>query len=158
MEHPKAIGDRTTLAVMLALQGAGFDVLLPFGENTRYDLVIDDGTRLARVQCKTGRLRNGAVRFKACSSYAHHSNPGTPTRHYVGEIDYFAVHCPETGGVYLISINDIAVRHQGALRVEPARNGQRRRIRSAAAYEIGVVLCRATAGPAASSGAAESCA
>jgi hypothetical protein len=35
MEHPKAIGDRTTLAVMLALQGAGFDVLLPFGENTR---------------------------------------------------------------------------------------------------------------------------
>jgi len=61
MEHPKAIGDRTTLVAMLALESAGYAVLLPFGENTRYDLVIDDGQRLARVQCKTGRLRGGAV-------------------------------------------------------------------------------------------------
>ena len=75
MEHPKAVGDRSTLAVMLALQRAGYIVLLPFGENTRYDLVIDDGTSFARVQCKTGRLRDGAVRFAACSSYAHHPNP-----------------------------------------------------------------------------------
>jgi hypothetical protein len=44
VEHPKAVGDRSTLAVMLALQGAGFAVLLPFGENTRYDFVIDLGT------------------------------------------------------------------------------------------------------------------
>ena len=37
MEHPKDIGDRTTLAVMLALREVGFAVLVPFGENTRYD-------------------------------------------------------------------------------------------------------------------------
>jgi len=53
---------------MLALREAGFAVLVPFGENTRYDLVIDDGERLARVQCKTGRLRSGAIVFKVCSS------------------------------------------------------------------------------------------
>jgi PD-(D/E)XK endonuclease len=60
MEHPKDIGDRSRLAVMLALRAAGFAVLIPFGENTRYDLVIDDGYSLGRVQCKTGRLFNGA--------------------------------------------------------------------------------------------------
>jgi PD-(D/E)XK endonuclease len=38
MEHPKAKGDRTTLAVMLALREAGYAVLVPFGENTRCDL------------------------------------------------------------------------------------------------------------------------
>ena len=75
MEHPKAIGDRSTLAIMLALHEAGYDLLVPFGENTRYDLVIDDGTHLARVQCKTGRLREGAILFNTCSSYAHHPNP-----------------------------------------------------------------------------------
>jgi hypothetical protein len=53
-DHPKAKGDRTTLAVMLGLHEAGFAVSVPFGENTRYDLIIDDGTSLARVQCKTG--------------------------------------------------------------------------------------------------------
>jgi hypothetical protein len=31
------VGDRTTLAVMTALYSAGFIVLVPFGENTRYD-------------------------------------------------------------------------------------------------------------------------
>ena len=90
MEHPKAVGDRTTLAVMLALEEAGYPFLIPFGENTRYDLAIDEGSRLARVQCKTGRLRQGAVRFRACSSYAHHPNPRAPYRDYLGQIDYFA--------------------------------------------------------------------
>ena len=49
MEHPKDIGDRTTLAIMLALRELGFAVLVPFGENTRYDLVIDDGAKMAKV-------------------------------------------------------------------------------------------------------------
>ncbi|MBA2462518.1 MAG: hypothetical protein H0V45_12245 [Actinobacteria bacterium] len=57
---------------MLALRQVGYALLVPFGENTRYDLVIDDGVRLARVQCKTGRLREGAIRFASCSTYAHH--------------------------------------------------------------------------------------
>ena len=53
MEHPKDVGDRTTLAVMLALRCLGYQVSVPFGENSRYDLVVDDGRRLQRVQCKT---------------------------------------------------------------------------------------------------------
>jgi hypothetical protein len=42
MEHPKVVGDRSTLAIMAALRAAGFALYLPFGENTRTDLVIDD--------------------------------------------------------------------------------------------------------------------
>jgi hypothetical protein len=76
-----SIGDRSTLAVMIALGGAGYRFLVPMGENTRYDLVIDDQGRFSRVQCKTGRLRRGAVRFNACSFYGHHPNPQTVRRH-----------------------------------------------------------------------------
>jgi PD-(D/E)XK endonuclease len=136
MEHPKAIGDRTTLAIMLALRQAGYLLLVPFGENSRYDLVIDDGLRLARVQCKTGRLRSGAVLFNTCSSYAHHPNPKLRRRDYSGEIDFFGVYCAETGGVYLVPIEDASLRSRGALRVVPARNRQTRGIRLAASYEI----------------------
>jgi hypothetical protein len=100
LEHPKDIGDRTTLAVMLALRDLGLGVLVPFGENARYDLVIDDGTSLSKVQCKTGRLRNGAVRWSVCSNYAHHRNPRVAQRDYQGEVDFFGVYCSETGGVY----------------------------------------------------------
>ncbi len=76
---------------MLALRDVGYSVSVPFGENTRYDLVIDDGTRLARVECKTGRLRKGAIEFPTASSYYHHPNEKPSQRHYRGQVDFFAV-------------------------------------------------------------------
>ena len=136
MEHPKEIGDRSTLAAMLGLKTAGYALLVPFGENTRYDLVIDDGCTLARVQCKTGRLRNGAITFAVTSTYGHHLNAAAARRTYEGEIDYFAVYCPETAGVYLVPITDVPTRATARLRVVPARNGQERRVRQADQYEI----------------------
>jgi hypothetical protein len=151
VDHPKDIGDRTTLAVMLVLREAGYAVFVPFGENTRYDLVLDDGERLLRIQCKTGRLRAGAVIWPACSSYAHHRSAPYAQRDYLGEIDGFAVYCRETLGVYLVPIEDVQVRRRGSLRVDPAKNGQRTFIREARRYEIGQV--RVTAGPDATSGA-----
>jgi len=135
-KHPKDIGDRSTLAIALALQDRGWATFIPFGENTRSDLLVDNGTRLLRVQCKTGRLRNGSVMFKTCSSYAHHRNPKVPIRTYAGEIDAFAVYCPELGSVYLVPIEDVPVSSAAALRVTPARNCQVRRVRQAASYEI----------------------
>ncbi len=152
MDHPKAIGDRTTLAVMLALQQLGYVLLVPFGENVRYDLVVDDGERLSRVQCKTGRLRGGAVRFKVCSSYAHHPNPRQLRRHYEGQIEYFRVHCPDNGCVYLIPFGDAPLTTQCALRVDPAANNQVARIRLAAKYEIANFGAEPSSGPRASSG------
>jgi PD-(D/E)XK nuclease superfamily protein len=139
MDHPKDVGDRTTLAVMLTLREAGFAVLTPFGENTRYDLAIDDGCRLARVQCKTGRLRKGAVLFAVCSCYGHHLRAKDTRRDYHGQVDYFGVYCPDNLAVYLVPIADLSVRVQAALRVEPARNNQRFNIRLASSYEIGKV-------------------
>jgi hypothetical protein len=144
MKHPKDSSDRTTLAIMTALHAAGFGVLLPFGENSRYDLAIDDRSRLARIQCETGRLRNGAVWFNACSTYAHHQSATAQTRPCFGEVDFFAIHCGETGGVYLIPIEDLPIRRQGALRVAPARNRQRRGTRPAGTCEIGSVAIEIT--------------
>lgn len=139
MEHPKRVGDRSTLAIMAALYELGYGLYTPFGENTRCDLIVDDGTRLARVQCKTGRLRDGAVSFAVCSSYGHHRNPATARRSYVGEVDFFAVYCADTRVVYLVPIDDLPMRTEAALRVDPPRNNQRQRVRFAADYEIGRV-------------------
>ena len=154
MEHPKAIGDKSTLAIMLALREAGYALLVPFGENTRYDLAIDDGACLARVQCKTGRLRHGAVVFNTCSSYAHHPNPRVIKRDYQGDVDYFAVFCPETRRSYLIPIDEVPLKRQASLRIHPARNNQRLGIRLAADYEIGRATIRRE--PGASAGACRS--
>lgn len=153
MEHPKSVGDRSTLAIMLALREAGFAVSVPFGENTRYDLIADDGERLLRVQCKSGRLRHGAILFATASTYGHHRTPGQSRRDYQGQIDYFAVYCRATAGVYLVPIADVPGRTSGTLRVAPCRNGQRTGVRSAADYEIARVPVEPREAPAASAGA-----
>jgi PD-(D/E)XK endonuclease len=139
MEHPKAVGDKSQLAVMYALGASGYELLLPFGENTRYDLVIHDGASFGRVQCKTGRLRQGAVVFHTASSYGHHPNPKIVKRDYIGEVEFFGVLCLETGGVYLVPIADVPTSGTASLRVDPPKNGQVRRIRYARDYEIGRV-------------------
>jgi hypothetical protein len=68
----------------------------------------------------------------------------------MGEVDFFGVHCPQTGGVFLIPIQDIPTKQTASLRVEPTRNSQRKRIRMAADYEICKVVLsgalRASAG------------
>ena len=139
MEHPKDIGDRTTLAVMLALREAGYAISVPFGENTRYDLVIDDGKSLLRVQCKTGRLRKGSIVFATCSTYGHHQRPAESRRSYAGQIDLFGVYCPETQGVYLMPVSEVSTRSNAALRVAPSLNNQRKRIRLASEYQVAAV-------------------
>jgi hypothetical protein len=84
------------LAIVLGLASAGYPILLPFGENTGYDLAIEEGERLSRVQCKTGRLRAGAVWFKTASTYSHHATPKAPTRSYHGEMTISASTAPIT--------------------------------------------------------------
>ncbi len=121
------------------MKQAGFGVLLPIGENTRYDLAIEDAGALYLVQCKTGHLTKGAVMFRTSSSYYHHPNPKMPAKHYRGEVDFFGVYCVESGGVYLVPIAAVRVDQHASLRVEPPRNNQLQRVRWARDYEIGTV-------------------
>jgi hypothetical protein len=121
---------------MAAFQSLGYALYEPFGENTRCDLVVDPGGKPTRVQCKTGRLRDGAIVFALCSNYGHHRNPQSYRRDYQGEVDAFAVYCPETELVYLIPIGDLPGRTRAYLRVDPPLNNQAIGVRYAANYVI----------------------
>src|SRR3954468_7598484 len=139
VEHPKVVGDRTQLAVMAALYEAGFGLYVPFGENTRCDLIVERWGEVQRLQIKTGRLRGGAIKFAVCSTYGHHPAPALVRRSYHGEVDAFGVHCRDTERVYLIPIADLSNRNAAWPRVDPPKNNQHDRIRWAADYEIGRV-------------------
>jgi hypothetical protein len=45
-------GDIATSRAIATFTEMGFDVSIPLTESAAYDLVVDDGARLARVQCK----------------------------------------------------------------------------------------------------------
>lgn len=113
-------------------------IWMPFGENCRYDLVLEIDEVFLRIQCKTGRLRQGVIWFNTCSyTYHHPSNQGTRNyrHHYRGQADLFGIHCPETDGVYLVPVEDVGL-NQGSLRVLPTRNNQAKKIRWAKDYEV----------------------
>jgi hypothetical protein len=120
--------------VLAALLGSGYTVLMPWGGSERYDFVLarPEGG-FDRVQAKTGRLRDGAVRFNTCSNQAHH---GGNRQSYRGQIESFAVYCPDNGKVYLIPIEDVSASVEGSLRIESSKNGQQRGIRLATKYEV----------------------
>ena len=127
---PKGIGEVSEAQVIARMLLAGEVVLQPFGDNQRYDIVLDrDGTFL-RVQIKTGRIRKGAVIFNTCSNGPDHKT----TVGYIGDADLFAVYCPENNKVYVIPVEECG-KVLFAMRVEPAKNRQDARYRSATDYE-----------------------
>ncbi|MDT4954200.1 MAG: hypothetical protein QOJ02_2338, partial [Acidobacteriota bacterium] len=58
------IGNASESIVLTAYINAGFFVSVPFGNGCAYDLVVDTGTRLLKVQVKTAWQRKGCLNFK----------------------------------------------------------------------------------------------
>lgn len=135
LRDTKSVGDLSELIVALELARAGYSVSMPLGENQRYDLIIDDGDKLSRVQVKTGRLRRGAILFNTYSSHCHRK--GVACRPYTDQIDFFGIYCPEVSSVYLVPIAD-TMPTSGSLRVQATKNGQGSRVRWAEPYLIDV--------------------
>ena len=131
--HPVDVGSRTEAAILSELVRRGNRVLLPFGTNQRYDLVLDLDGRFVRVQCKTGRLRDCVVLFRAESVRANWGRAFRRT--YAGEIELFVAYCPDTDGIYAVPIDEVSG-GWCSLRVSPTRNSQAKGVRWARDYEL----------------------
>lgn len=129
--NTKRIGDVAEVMVIAKLIECGYSVSIPFGENHRYDVIADKDDVLLRVQIKSGRLRRGVIYFAACSSHYHRRGPHS--RSYHGEVAYFGVFCAGTNQVYMIPCAD-APATLGSLRIDPTKQGQRKKVRWAHPY------------------------
>ncbi len=128
--NTSTVGTRTEGIVLAALIRAGLTVLLPFGDGHRYDLAVDDGGKLVRVQCKTAVYRQGCVVFKATSQRRDGTEYG-----YTGDADVFGVYCPDRDAVYLVPVGDVTSLRV-RLRVEHPRNNRVSDVRYASDYEL----------------------
>ena len=107
-------------AITAAAVELGFVVLRPFPEGRRYDLVIDTGPELLRVQCKWGRLK-GSVVVVILSTCRY-----TPS-------------CHDLKQCYYLPIETVAGRSGIHLRVGPAANNQETAINFADKYAFGAI-------------------
>jgi hypothetical protein len=125
-------GNAAEAAVLAALTAADIPVLVPFGQGLAFDLaaVIPPDGDIIRIQVKSGRLRKGCVEFNACAT-----DHGSGRRPYTGRADIIAVHLSEPHRLFMVPV-EVCPSYKGFLRVEDARNNQRRRVRLAADYEF----------------------
>jgi len=121
-------------AIMSEAVRLGIGVALPLGDE-RYDLILDLGAALLRVQCKWAVLDSDVVivRCRRC----RRGSQGLIQRPYLqGEIDAIAAYCAELDACYLLplalSVNRAAVE----LRLNPTRNNQREGINWAKEFEF----------------------
>jgi hypothetical protein len=131
--HPKERGEITEAAVIATLIEYRYSVSVPFGDNQRYDLIVDDGTALHRVQVKTARdeALGESIAFRTSSQHCITAKRTT----YEGQIEAFIAYLPRTRTCYWIPIDECLGRDK-MLRLVPARNNQRHGVRMAADYEL----------------------
>jgi hypothetical protein len=124
-------GNAAEAKILAAFVDRGFEVLVPFGSGQPYDLCVDIGGGLLRVQCKTAWLiARGCLSFH-CRSTDH----GRGRQTYDGLADLLAVYLPPRDAIYLVPVR-LVPGHVGRLRLEPTKNNQRRGVRFASEFEI----------------------
>jgi hypothetical protein len=110
-------------------------VLRPLGEGCRYDLGIDIGETILRVQCKWAS-RQGDVLTTRCITNRHTPHGYVSKTYAAEEIDAIAAYAPDTDRCYLLPIDEVEGRSALSLRIAPTRNNQARFVRWARNYEF----------------------
>src|SRR5579885_3286773 len=87
-------GDIAELEIMLAATRLGIPVLKPLSGHARYDLALDLGERIWRIQCKWGRLSDDGTAVVVRTGTASTRPIGYRRTTYTeDEVDLFAVYC-----------------------------------------------------------------
>jgi PD-(D/E)XK endonuclease len=116
-------------------------VLRPWVEGGRYDLGIDIGRQLLRVQCKWASPQ-GDVLTASCRASRHTPRGYLRTTYAASEVDAIGLYAPSTDRCYLIPIDEIEGLGQISLRVAATRNKQALLIRWARDFEFRTSLRR----------------
>jgi hypothetical protein len=126
-------------AIALEALKLGIEVYRPVAEGGRYDMILDLGSRLLRVQCKSACLVGDNVVVRSYSF--RRTRDGYVKRGYSSEdVDAIAAYCLELDRSFFISI-ELAERHRTlSLRLAPTRNNQRRRINWADDFDFAATL------------------
>jgi hypothetical protein len=138
---PTRKGAAAEAAIAAAATRLGFVVLRPLCEGSRYDLVIDLGGLLLRVQCKWAS-RRGSVLCVRCITSRYTPRGYRRSTYSAAEVDATAAYAAETGACYLIPIEEVDGYSTVSLRLAPTANNQELNVRWARDYDLGSSLQR----------------
>lgn len=106
-------GDLSKAYVIAKLLKAGYKVLEPVSENSRYDLVVDLDGKFVKIQVKTIYYKNDMQVYEmVCYSTTRRNKMHIKTKYTPDEVDFIIGFNPDNDEVYAFPIEDIAGRNQ----------------------------------------------
>ena len=133
--NTKRTGDITELQCITYLFELGFEISIPYGENSRYDFIIDNGKDLLKIQCKTCQVFESYISIP-CRSIRSNRTRNRVVKYNKQEIDYFATYY--NNKCYIISVEENL--NVKTLRFKEPKNNQMQNISYLADYEAEKVL------------------
>jgi hypothetical protein len=132
---PSQKGAVAEAAITLAAVRMNLVVLRPLSDGGRYDLAIDVGDKILRVQCKWASRRGDVIMIR-CKTSRHTPRGYCRTTYSADEIDVIAAYSPDVDRCYLISIDEAEHMSEVSLRLTPTLNNQALNVRWARDYEF----------------------
>ena len=131
-------GEVTESVILARLVQLGYECLIPWGHDHRYDIAIDDDGKLVRIQCKTAHYieERGCLEFNTAITYARVGGKPHIRKGYQGQADYYGVYSLETGKTYLVPVDDVPIGSKALLRLYATKNNQQKGVKWVQDYEI----------------------
>ena len=126
-------------AIIHAAVKMNVGVYRPVVEGGRYDLVLDAGAKLLRMQCKWAPRVRGVVVIRCYSS--RRAPEGFRKRAYTAdEVDCIAAYCRDIDRCFLVPADRFHGHSHVQLRLVPSRNNQRRGVNWAEEFDFAARL------------------
>lgn len=119
MHHTKTIGDVAELLAAAKYIEKGYVVSRPLTDHARYDLLIDDGNNILKVQVKARSMKNGSVAVQKYTSNKAYED---------GDFDILVVYCIDTGEIAALNWDELLT-SDTILRIDPPKNNQLKNVR-----------------------------
>jgi hypothetical protein len=131
-DNSKTIGDLAELTVAVKYAEKGCFVCRPLTDNAPYDLVIDDGQSLKKVQIKARSERNNKISVELYTSMVNYTK-----QYEEGDFDLLAIYNINTKEVAVLTWEQVSENTKGiVLRTKPALNNQTKGVRLFEDYKI----------------------
>jgi PD-(D/E)XK endonuclease len=135
MALAKSKGDLAELIVAADLARRGYQVSFPYGEDCDYDLIVDRGGRLERVQVKYADSKGDVISVQCYSSSLTNGKVKRRKPYTELTVDWIAVYDPATDRCYYVASHEFADgRYHISLRIAATKNSQRKGVRFAEDY------------------------
>lgn len=131
MAEKKRQGSIGEVMVVAEAIRRGYKVAIPWGEDSKYDLIVDRSGKLERVQCKYTKS-NGEVVIARCRS----ANNWSQIKYSCDDIDWLAIYDLTSQKCYFIPSSILEEgRAQINLRIKPTGNNQNKGVLWAKDFE-----------------------